>query len=94
MPLKLLMYGLELIGAAVKPFALAIRLFANMMAGHTVIGALMGLAVVSGNLAVGGITILGCVAISLLELFVAFLQAYIFTYLTTLFISAAVHPEH
>ena len=89
-----IMYFLELIGAAVKPFALAIRLFANMMAGHTVIGALMGLAVVSGNLAVGGATVLGCVAISLLELFVAFLQAYIFTYLTTLFIGMAVHPEH
>ena len=94
LPLKILMYFLELIGAAVKPFALAIRLFANMMAGHTVIGALMGLAVVSGNLAVGGATVLGCVAISLLELFVAFLQAYIFTYLTTLFIGMAVHPEH
>ena len=93
-PLILPMYFLELIGAAVKPFALAIRLFANMMAGHTVIGALMGLAVVSGNLAVGGATVLGCVAISLLELFVAFLQAYIFTYLTTLFIGMAVHPEH
>lgn len=93
-PLIPIMYFLELIGALVKPFALSIRLFANMMAGHTVIGALMGMAIVSGNWGIAGVTVLGCTAISLLELFVAFLQAYIFTYLTTLFISAAVHPEH
>ncbi|MFC1781965.1 F0F1 ATP synthase subunit A [Planctomycetota bacterium] len=88
------MYFIEFIGALVKPFALAIRLFANMMAGHTVIGALMGVAIMSGNWGIAGVTVLGCAAISLLELFVAFLQAYIFTYLTTLFIGAAVHPEH
>ena len=93
-PLIPVMYALELIGAAVKPFALAIRLFANMMAGHTVIGALMGLAVISGNWGVAGASIVGSAAIGLLELFVAFLQAYIFTFLTTLFIGAAVHPEH
>jgi F-type H+-transporting ATPase subunit a len=93
-PLVPVMYVLEIIGAAVKPFALAIRLFANMLAGHTVIGALMGLAIAAGSFGVAGATVLGCTAISLLELFVAFLQAYIFTYLTTLFIGAAVHPEH
>ena len=93
-PLIPVMYSLEIIGAAVKPFALAIRLFANMLAGHTVIGALMGLAIASGSIGVAGATVIGCTAISLLELFVAFLQAYIFTYLTTLFIGAAVHPEH
>ena len=93
-PLIPIMYVLEFIGALVKPCALSIRLFANMMAGHTVIGALMGMAIVSGNWGIAGVTVLGCTAISLLELFVAFLQAYIFTYLTTLFISAAVHPEH
>ncbi|MCP4712940.1 MAG: F0F1 ATP synthase subunit A, partial [Planctomycetes bacterium] len=91
-PMIPFMYFLEFIGALVKPFALAIRLFANMMAGHTVIASLMGLAALSGSIGIAGITILGCVAISLLELFVAFLQAYIFTYLTTMFIGAAVHP--
>jgi len=93
-PLKALMYFLEFVGALVKPFALAIRLFANMMAGHTVIGALMGLTAISGHWGVAGASIVGSAAIGLLELFVAFLQAYIFTYLTTLFIGAAVHPEH
>jgi F-type H+-transporting ATPase subunit a len=93
-PLIPVMYVLEIIGAMVKPFALAIRLFANMVAGHAVLAALMGVALASGNYAVAGVTVLGCTALGLLELFVAFLQAYIFTFLTTMFISAAAHPEH
>ncbi len=92
------MYVLELIGALVKPFALAIRLFANMMAGHTVLGALIGIGLMIKSVLVFApialVTVAGCAAMSLLEIFVAFLQAYIFTYLTTLFIGAAVHPEH
>jgi len=93
-PLRPIMYFLETIGAFIKPFALAIRLFANMLAGHTVLSALLGLAFLARSYAIGGVTILGCAALSLLELFVASLQAYIFTYLTTMFIGAAVHPEH
>lgn len=97
-PLVPVMYILEFIGALVKPFALAIRLFANMLAGHTVLGALIGLVFMSSKLAIMAptavATVAGCAAISLLELFVAFLQAYIFTYLMTMFIGAAVHPEH
>ena len=93
-PLIPIMYLLEFAGALVKPFALAIRLFANMLAGHTVLGAFLGLIFMSQNYAIGGVTILGCAALSLLELFVAFLQAYIFTFLTTMFVAAAVHPEH
>ncbi|MBN1846811.1 MAG: F0F1 ATP synthase subunit A [Sedimentisphaerales bacterium] len=93
-PLIPVMYALEFIGALVKPFALAIRLFANMMAGHTVLGALIGMGLAARSIPIAGVTVFGCAALSLLELFVAFLQAYIFTYLTTLFIGAAVHPEH
>ncbi len=97
-PLIPVMYVLELIGALVKPFALAIRLFANMLAGHTVIAALLGLTLAAKTLvslmALGLVTAVGCAALDMLELFVAFLQAYIFTYLTALFIGAAVHPEH
>jgi len=93
-PINLLMYVLEFIGALVKPFALAIRLFANMMAGHTVLGALLIIGLAAKSIPIAGITVVGCAALSLLELFVAFLQAYIFTYLTTLFIGAAVQPEH
>lgn len=93
-PLMPLMYVLETIGALVKPFALAIRLFANMMAGHTVLGTLMGLTFLARNYWIGVVTIVGCAALSVLELLVAFLQAYIFTYLTSMFIGAAVKPEH
>ncbi len=93
-PLIPFMYFLEIIGALVKPFALAIRLFANMLAGHTVIAALMGIALLSRSLPIAGVTLLGSVILSLLDVFVAILQAYIFTFLTTLFIASAVHPEH
>lgn len=93
-PLIPVMYVLEIIGALVKPFALAIRLFANMMAGHTVLGALLIMGLAAKSIPIAGATVLGCAVLSLLELLVAFLQAYIFTYLTTLFLGAAVHPEH
>ena len=89
---------LELIGAAIKPFALMIRLFANMIAGHLVLAVLIGLIPVGLGLATQiGVAIpisLLALLILLLELFVAFLQAYIFTFLTTLFIASAVAPEH
>jgi F-type H+-transporting ATPase subunit a len=94
---------IEIIGALVKPFALAIRLFANMTGGHVVMAVLLGFAVTGlemgtagqpGMLGVTLVSVLGAVAISLLELFVAFLQAYIFTFLTALFLGAALHPEH
>jgi F0F1-type ATP synthase membrane subunit a len=89
---------LEIIGAGIKPFALMIRLFANMIAGHIVLASLVGLIVVIPNIAaqigVGiPVTILSLL-IRFLELFVAFLQAYIFTFLATLFIASAVAPEH
>jgi F0F1-type ATP synthase membrane subunit a len=89
---------LELVGALIKPFALCMRLFANMVAGHVVLAALIGLIVgipvLWGQLAAG--IPLGAMhlAIQFLELFVAVLQAYIFTFLTTLFIASAVAPEH
>jgi F-type H+-transporting ATPase subunit a len=93
-PLIPIMYVLEMIGALVKPFALAVRLFANMIAGHTVLGTLLILGLAAKSIPIAGATVLGCAVFSLLELFVAFLQAYIFSYLTTLFIGSAVQPEH
>jgi len=89
---------LELAGAVVKPFSLCIRLFANMLAGHLVLAALVGMIPFAATVylwgPVSGIVIAGCTALSCLELFVAFLQAYIFAFLTTLFIASAVAPEH
>jgi F-type H+-transporting ATPase subunit a len=76
---------------------LAIRLLANMMAGHLVLAVLVGFVVMTaGQVAFWGVmpaSVLGATALSLLELFVAFLQAYIFTFLSALFIGMAVHPH-
>ncbi len=89
---------LELIGALIKPFALMVRLFANMTAGHIVLAALIGLIAavpsIAGQIGVGIPVTALSLLIRVLELFVAFLQAYIFTFLATLFIASAVAPEH
>jgi F0F1-type ATP synthase membrane subunit a len=97
-PMWLMLLLLEMIGALIKPFALMVRLFANMIAGHIVLASLVGLILlvpsVLGQIGVGIPIIVLSLMIRGLELFVAFLQAYIFTFLTTLFIASAVAPEH
>ncbi len=97
-PLFALLLVLELIGAIIKPFALCMRLFANMVAGHAVLAVLVSLIVamptIFGQLAIGVPAGLLDLGIQFLELFVALLQAYIFTFLTTLFLASAVAPEH
>jgi F-type H+-transporting ATPase subunit a len=88
---------LEIVGLVIKHGVLAIRLLANMMAGHLVLAVLVGFVVMTaGKAAFWGVmpaSVLGATALSLLELFVAFLQAYIFTFLSALFIGMAVHPH-
>lgn len=90
----------ELAGLAAKIFALTVRLFANMLAGHILLAVLLGFILSAGQSspALGfGIAIpavLGSVAITLLEIFVAFLQAFIFTFLTCLFIGQSVVFHH
>lgn len=100
-PLLPIMIPIEIMGLFTKPFALAVRLYANMTAGHTVIFSLLGLIIIFGG--VGGAALAGGVApvsigfalfINLLELLIAFIQAYIFTMLSALFIGLAMHPEH
>lgn len=97
-PMWGLLLVLELIGALIKPFSLCIRLFANMIAGHIVLAALAGLIVAMPSvLAQIGVAIpvtTLSLLIRVLDLFVSFLQAYIFTFLATLFIASAVAPEH
>lgn len=98
--LWLLLLGLEAIGSLVKPFSLCIRLFANMLAGHLVPAALIALiplgisAAWAATAGIGVVVVAGCTALACLDLFVAFLQAYIFTFLVTLYIATAVAPEH
>ena len=94
LPLYVIIIPIEILGLFIKPFALAMRLFANMIAGHTVIFALLGLIIVLGNVAVGIVSVPLAVAINMLELLVAFLQAFIFVMLSALFIGMAAHPDH
>ncbi|HLZ45615.1 MAG TPA: F0F1 ATP synthase subunit A [Gemmatimonadales bacterium] len=88
-----LMTPIEIIGKIVKPFALTLRLFANMTAGHFVILALMGLIFLFGSWLIAGGTVLFILFMMCLELLVAFLQAYIFALLTAVFIGLMQH-EH
>jgi F-type H+-transporting ATPase subunit a len=92
-----MMWVIEFFGLLIKHSVLAVRLFANVMAGHTVIATMLGfIGMVAGSqlfYLVVPASILGQVAIGLLELFVAFLQAYVFAFLATLFIATAVHPH-
>lgn len=89
-----ILYPIEILGLLIKHAVLAVRLFANMVAGHLVIGILLALPVLMGVKAVTFPAYLLSGGLMLLELFVAFLQAYVFTMLAALFIGAQVHPEH
>ena len=91
-----LVFLLELIGYVIKSFALCVRLFANMVAGHLVLGSLIIMALTTSNIIGKGMTVVGASVFTFLELFVAFLQAYIFAFLTVIFMSlgAVHHDEH
>jgi F-type H+-transporting ATPase subunit a len=85
---------IELVGKFTKPFALAIRLFANMTAGHIVLLALISLIFTFGSWILVPVPILMALGISVLELFVAFLQAYIFMLLASVFIGLIREGAH
>lgn len=87
-------YFLELITLLIRPFTLAIRLFANIMAGHMLIGTFLGLIFIFKNYFVATASIFTVAVLSLMEILVAFIQAYIFAFLATLYIGFAVKTEH
>ena len=89
-----IMIVVELIGLISKPFALMIRLFANITAGHIIVLSLVCLIFIFKSLAVAPVSIAFVIFMDCLELLVAFLQAYIFTLLSSLFISMAMPEEH
>jgi len=93
-PVLIILYPIEVMGLLIKHVALAMRLFANMIAGHIVIGALVMLIFMFKSVFVAPGPILMAVGISALEIFVAFLQAYIFVLLGSMFVGMAVNPEH
>jgi F-type H+-transporting ATPase subunit a len=92
-----MIFAIELFGLLVKHGVLAVRLLANMMGGHVVLAVIMAFIGASAAsvmwYVVAPASVLGATALTMLELFVAFLQAYIFTFLSALFIGMAVHPH-
>jgi len=92
-PIRLLLSVIEFIGLFTKPFALMIRLLANITAGHIIILSLFSLIFVMKSVAIAPVSILMALMMFMLELLVAVLQAYIFTLLSALFIGMAVHEE-
>jgi F-type H+-transporting ATPase subunit a len=103
LPLKLVIvlviFVIEIASNLIRHVVLSIRLLANMVAGHLVLLGILGMAVTASESGSGswpvaaGISVLGSILFSCLELFVSFLQAYVFTFLSALFIGSAVH-EH
>lgn len=92
--LVLPLFALEFGGFFIKHSVLAVRLFANMLAGHLVIGAFLGLIGDMGSYGMAALSVPLSLFVSCLELLVAFLQAYVFTLLAVLFVGGMVHPEH
>lgn len=93
-PIMPFIFLMELLSTFVRMFSLAIRLFANILSGHILLAMLLGFIVVFKTFLAAGPSILMALATSLLDLFVAFLQAYIFTFLTAIFIGFAISEEH
>jgi F-type H+-transporting ATPase subunit a len=89
-----IMWVVEIIGVFSKPFALMIRLFANITAGHIIVLSLISLIFIFKTLAIAPVSIAFVLFMDVLELLVAFLQAFIFTMLTALFIGTAVEEHH
>lgn len=95
-----LLFLVEAIGLITRPFALTVRLFANMTAGHLVLLAFLGLLFFAGSQlgavawGIAPLVVGFSVFILIIESFIALLQAYIFTLLSIVFVGAAMHPEH
>lgn len=94
-----LMFPIELMGFVIKHTILALRLFGNIMGGHTALGVILGFigSAAKGSFALWGVvtvgSVLGQIGVGLLELLVAVLQAYVFSFLATIFISGAIHKH-
>lgn len=88
----IILFPIELMGLFIKPFALTIRLFANMLGGHIVIFSLLGLIISFGWFGVPSLAL--ALFVFFLELLVAFIQAFIFTMLSAMFVGDMMHPSH
>lgn len=89
-----IMIPIEIIGMFAKPFSLAVRLFANMMAGHMVILVFLSMIILFKSVIVTPLPLVGVVIMTAFEIFVSLIQAYIFSILTASYIGTAIHMEH
>jgi len=93
-PMKIILAPIELLGTFIKPFALMIRLYANITAGHIVLMSIIGMMFVFNNWLGSSLSFLLAFVLGILELLVAALQAYIFTVLSALYFGMAVEEHH
>lgn len=93
-PMKIILAPIELLGTLIKPFSLTVRLYANMLAGHVVLMSIIGMMYTFNNMIGSSLSFVLAFALSILEILVAGLQAYIFTMLTALYFGAAKEEHH
>lgn len=93
-PMKIILAPIEILGMFIKPFALMIRLYANIFAGHVVLMSLIGLIFIFQSWLGSSLSFMLSFAISIIEILVALLQAYIFTMLSALYFGSAVEEHH
>jgi len=91
-PVYIILFPIEVMGFFIKPFALTMRLFANMLGGHIVLFSLLGLIIIFGFIGLPFLVL--ALFVIFLELLVAFIQAYIFTMLSAMFVGSMMHPSH
>ncbi len=89
-----IMVPIEIISLFAKPFSLAVRLFANMMAGHMVILVFLSMIILFKSIVITPLPLVGVIIMYAFEIFVALIQAYIFSVLTASYLSDALHMEH
>ena len=94
LPLRIIILPIEVVGIFTKPFSLMIRLFANITAGHIIILSFIGLIFIFNSIGMAPVSIAFGLFMSFMELFVAILQAYIFTLLSAMYIGSAIEDAH
>ena len=93
-PILIIIFPIELISQLIKPISLAVRLFANMSGGHLLLLTILGFITMFGNVAVSIASIGGAVVIMLFEIFIGLIQAYVFAFLTALYIGESLADSH
>ena len=94
LPLLIIMIPVEIVGVFMKPFSLMVRLFANMTAGHIILLSLFGLIFIFQSFAIAPVISLFALFLNFIEIMVAFIQAFIFTLLSSMYIGSAIEDNH